>query len=114
MTQLYNKLSPETFELLVMLGEEAAEIQQAVSKALRHGLNNMHPDIRPEDITESHIPDNRYDIARECGDLIGVMNRLVQNGVLDNPTIYQSSVTKMDRSRHYMHHSNLFIAKEPE
>lgn len=104
MAEHFNKLSPATQELLVMLSEEADEIGLAVAKALRHGLNSMHPDIRPEDITESHIPDNRYDIAKECGDLIGVMNRLVELGVLNNITIDHSAATKMERAQPYLHH----------
>ena len=106
MTQHFNKLPPKVQELLVMLGEEANEVGKAVSKALRHGLDSMHPDKLPH-VTgnwEDPPPDNRRDIAKECGDLIGVLSRLIELGVLDGAIVDQARQTKMERSRPYLHH----------
>ena len=39
-----NLLTEAEEERLIMLAEEAAEVVQVVTKILRHGYNNYHPD----------------------------------------------------------------------
>lgn len=60
--------------LMTVAMEECAEIQQAISKSLRFGLNNYHPNnpsIR-----------NGDQIVTEFAQLWGVMTMLVEAGVL--------------------------------
>ena len=57
----------KTEHLLVCLAEEAAELQQAVSKALRFGLSDGYPESATT---------NRHDIEREFIDLLAVMELL--------------------------------------
>ena len=59
--------------LLVCLNEECAEIAQAADKALRFGLNDQRP---------GGTTNNRMDIERECNDLIGVIELLIENGIM--------------------------------
>ncbi len=60
--------------LLVTLSEECAEVQQAVSKALRFGLDKCNP-LTPE-------ISNEMDIMIECYQLVTVMEMLIEAGVL--------------------------------
>lgn len=104
MAKHFNKLTPRDQEALVLLVEEAAETVMAVAKALRHGLNSMHPSIRPDNITEHHIPDNRYDIAREAGQFVGVLAHAINLGILDEKMVNEASEEKMRNSAPYLHH----------
>lgn len=47
MGQNHVGLTPSEVELLTMVAEEAAEVVQACTKALRHGLSSRHPDGGP-------------------------------------------------------------------
>ena len=59
--------------LLVCLNEECAEVQQAVSKALRFGLDNFYLD---ENKT------NADDIIAECNDIIAVIEMLQEYNIV--------------------------------
>ena len=61
-----------TEHLLVTLAEEAAEVAQACTKALRFGLEDGYPGT---DRT------NRGDIARELADMRGVISLLGDEGI---------------------------------
>lgn len=67
-----------TEHLLVCLAEEAAEIQQAVAKALRFGLDDGYPRTDRK---------NRNDIMREIADLIAVTEMLQEEKVLASPFV---------------------------
>ena len=60
--------------LLVTLMEECAELQQAVSKALRFGMDGCHPSY-PEKT-------NEHNIMIEYYQLVAVMEMLENDGVL--------------------------------
>jgi len=62
--------------LLTCLAEECAEIQQAVSKALRFGLDDGYPGA---DTT------NAKDIAREYVDLVAVIDLCREHGIIGQP-----------------------------
>lgn len=53
-------LTEPEVELLTMIAEEAAEVVQAVTKTLRHGLESRHPDGGPT---------NREALSGELADL---------------------------------------------
>ena len=63
-----------TENLLITASEECAEVQQAISKALRFGLNNHHPN-RPDDT-------NALDIMHEYYQLQAIIEHLQQDGKL--------------------------------
>lgn len=113
MTEQFNAISYKEQELLVLLAEEAAETVVAVAKALRHGLGSRHPDHFREDgrLTEEHQPDNewppkdnRYDIAKEAGQFVGVLNRLIELDVIDNIVVVKAKDRKMRDAAKYLHH----------
>lgn len=66
----------QTEHLLTCLAEECAEVQQAIAKALRFGLDDVNPSAG---IT------NAQDIGREFIDVVSVMEMLVDSGVINLP-----------------------------
>ena len=84
----------ETEHLLVCLAEECAEIQQAVGKALRFGLNDDYKNTTPAE-----------DIARECCDLIAVVELLEEAGVIRKTGAVEAIERKKARVRHYMEYA---------
>lgn len=56
--------------LLIILGEECAEVTHEVTKALRFGLNDSWKEL----------PTNAEKLTQEMGDLIAVFNMLVLEG----------------------------------
>lgn len=59
--------------LLTCLSEECAEVQQAVAKAQRFGLDDGHPDLQTT---------NAEDIMTELTDVIAVMTMLMEAGAI--------------------------------
>jgi len=82
--------------LLVCLSEECAEIQQAVNKALRFGLDVGFPGSRTT---------NAEDIAREWVDAIGVMEMLEDDKIIKNIATQKAINKKKIKVGHYMDHS---------
>lgn len=89
----------ESERLLIVAMEECAEIQQEVSKALRFGTENHHPD-------EPHIT-NGERILREYHQLRAVMNLLIIKRVLkgiseaESNRIFREKVESIERWEEY-------------
>lgn len=79
--------------LLVCLAEECAEIQQAVSKALRFGLDDGSPD---------KTTTNAEDIQKELVDLLGVIALLGDEGIMTFDTTKVDVPEKKAKVRKYM------------
>jgi hypothetical protein len=94
-----NNLTATETERLVILMEEAAEVQQAAAKVLRHGYESYSP-FRDDGLV------NRNDLAIEMGHLYSVMNTMISlgdvsaSGVVLNRQKKDSSVLK------YLHHDS--------
>ena len=86
----------KTEHLLTCLGEEAAEIQQAACKALRFGLDDGHPE---------KTTTNAQDIAKECVDIIAVMELLEENGVIDIASAIHIKNEKKAKILQYMEYA---------
>ena len=86
-----------TEHLLVCLAEEAAEIQQAVSKALRFGLQDGYPDT---DRT------NARDIMLEWCDLSAIITMLQYDNVLPRD-IHQRNhyIAKREKVEKYLEYA---------
>lgn len=80
--------------LLIQLGEEAGEIAQAVSKALRFGLEDSWKEGS----------NNRQKLTQEVADLIAVFNKLVMLGILDDIT-HDQLLAKYDKIDKYLEYS---------
>lgn len=84
--------------LLVCLAEECAEIQQAVSKALRFGLDDGAPG---GEIT------NAQDIAKECCDIVALIDLLEEEGVIYNSGTIQAIEQKKAKVKRYMEYAKM-------
>jgi hypothetical protein len=87
-------VNPAQRELLTMLAEEAGEVVQACTKALRHGLDSRHPDGGPT---------NAQQLTRELRDLSYVATVAHFSGVLDAYLTYEVAET-LRRKWQYTHH----------
>ncbi len=83
----------KTEHLLSCLAEECAEIQQAVCKALRFGLNDGHPE---------KTTTNAQDIAKECADIVAVIELLEDNGIIPKVGTLPALEQKKCQILHYM------------
>lgn len=82
--------------LLTCLAEEAAEIQQAVSKALRFGLDDGYPGT---DRT------NAEDIAKEIIDFLSIVELLTEARVLPVIPSMKAIEAKKEKVRQYMEYA---------
>lgn len=96
----FNRLSNAEAERLTMLAEEAGEIVQAVGKILRHGYASCHPD------NENADRDNRADLEKEIGDLIGIALAMVKADDLQQSSIDAAAGLKWIRAKPYTHHQD--------
>lgn len=85
--------------LLVTLMEECAELQQAVSKALRFGMDGCHP-LYPEKT-------NEHNIMIEYYQLVAVMEMLTNNGVLHNFSPADEALAKITKKTNVMQYQEI-------
>lgn len=81
--------------LLLVAMEECSELQQAISKAMRFGMDRIIPET---DCT------NEHHIMVEYRQLQTVMNMLRARGILHDLSDYDNAATdflKVDRVQHY-------------
>lgn len=82
-----------TEECLIVLGEECAEVIQAVSKIQRFGFTGFHP-IDP---TTSN-----FDLLqKEIGDVLCMIDLLREEGVLDEHIIQNAKLQKRIKFRQF-------------
>lgn len=88
-------------ELLIMLAEEAGELVQACTKALRHGLDSYNPDL-------PNSPTNLQNIRRELVDVMSVCAMMTEEGieaVVEDDELLMTMVNEaVDRKQKYHHH----------
>ena len=82
-------------ELLVCLVEECAEIQKDACKAMRFGLDDRYPD---------RAETNRMTMAQELGDLLCVLDLLVEAGTIDPNLIDAGMAAKRLKLAKYLKH----------
>jgi hypothetical protein len=83
----------KTEHLLVCLAEECAEIQKAVAKALRFGLDDGEPGGNTT---------NAQDIVKECCDIVAVIELLEEAGIIEKMGTIQAIEAKKAKVRDYM------------
>lgn len=100
----FNGLSPAEDERLAMLAEEAGEIVQAIGKIQRHGYANGHPCDVTLHGNVINGRDNRANLEREIGDLLGIVDHMKKRGDLDGVRILARRDEKMKRAAQYLRH----------
>lgn len=90
-----NRLTPAEAERLYILIEEAAEVQQAATKILRHGYASHHPDGGA---------DNRANLERELSHVGTAAEMMIKAGDVSRREIAEGAVEKTDSMRPYLHH----------
>jgi hypothetical protein len=80
-------------ELLTILIEECAEVQQAATKLLRFGRDDVEPG---KDKT------NGFRLGMEIGDLYVMIEMALKAGIIRDTTIIEGSYRKRERIAKYM------------
>lgn len=85
--------TPRQREILTILIEEAAEVQQRATKALRFGLDEVQPG---QPLT------NAERLAQEVGDLDAVIAMAGNEGLIRDTDVVGASIAKRAKLRVYM------------
>jgi len=75
----FNELDPNVHEILVILGEEAAEVIQETSKTIRFGLDEKRLN----------------NLEKEIGDLLAMIDLLESHGVIDSTRLETAKNAKI-------------------
>jgi NTP pyrophosphatase (non-canonical NTP hydrolase) len=76
-------------EILLITQEECAEVTQAISKVFRFGLNERWPE--PID------PTNKERLEEEAGDLLCMIDIMVENGIISDENLNKARVSKRQK-----------------
>jgi hypothetical protein len=87
--------TPYERELLTLLIEEAAEVQQRATKMLRFGNDETQPG---QDLS------NRERLSLEIGDMQCVLALMVQRALVLPHFVYKGHVTKDHKLKEFMQH----------
>lgn len=80
-------------ELLTILAEECAEVTQRATKALRFGLAEIQPG-------QPH--DNAWRLGQEIGDLMCVINAVLEEGLIPAEAVEAGVVAKLIQLEKFM------------
>lgn len=83
-------------EIMLIMQEECAEVTQAISKCFRFGLNNAKPGIQMT---------NKEHLEGEIGDLLAMVDLLVDNNVISNAALTTAKTAKIAKLREW---SNIY------
>lgn len=78
-------------ELLIILSEECAEVQQAASKCIRFGMDSVHV-----------VSSNRELLEREFGDMLAMFKLLVEEGHLREKFVMEAAEAKLIKVEKFM------------
>ena len=76
-------------EILLITQEECAEVTQAISKVFRFGLNERWPE--PID------PTNKERLEEEAGDLLCMIDIMVENGIISDENLNKARTSKRQK-----------------
>lgn len=80
-------------ECLITLGEECAEVIQAVSKIQRFGISNYHPST-PDVSNKEHL-------QREIADVLCMIDLLREEGFIDEHLVQNAKLQKRIKFKQY-------------
>jgi NTP pyrophosphatase (non-canonical NTP hydrolase) len=75
-------------EILLITQEECAEVTQAISKVFRFGFDDCWP--RGED----WVPTNKERLEEEVGDLLCMIDIMVENGIISDENLNKARIRK--------------------
>lgn len=78
-------------ELLIILSEECAEVQQAAIKCVRFGMDSEYQGMV-----------NRYQLERELGDFMAMFKLLLEETTLREASIMEAAEAKLVKVEQYM------------
>jgi NTP pyrophosphatase (non-canonical NTP hydrolase) len=91
-------------EILLICQEECAEVTQAISKVFRFGFDSIWP-------VDGCTPDNRSKLQSEVGDLLAMIELMMERGIINDIETYQACNRKKTKlktwSNIYENESNL-------
>lgn len=93
----FNGLTPAEAERLACASEESGEVGQAIGKILRHGYESHHPDFP--------LTSNREMLEKELGDVVAVMEMMVEAGDLNTLAIRRHADAKRKNLPNFLHHN---------
>jgi NTP pyrophosphatase (non-canonical NTP hydrolase) len=73
-------------EVMLIAQEECAEVIQAISKIFRFGIDEMY-----------NGRTNRQRLEEEAGDLVCMIEMMMQRGIIDQDTVYSNALKKRDK-----------------
>jgi NTP pyrophosphatase (non-canonical NTP hydrolase) len=76
-------------EVLLITQEECAEVTQAISKVFRFGLNERWP--------EPINPTNKERLEEEVGDLLCMIDVMVENGIISDEKLNKARIRKREK-----------------
>jgi NTP pyrophosphatase (non-canonical NTP hydrolase) len=76
-------------EILLITQEECAEVTQAISKVFRFGLNERWP--------EPINPTNKERLEEEVGDLLCMIDIMVENGIISDEKLNKARNNKRQK-----------------
>lgn len=82
------KLDNVTKETFCILQEECAEVTQAISKVFRFGMNTVYPE---------NTPSNKEKLEEEIGDLLAMVDILIERSILSDSAINQARINKKNK-----------------
>jgi NTP pyrophosphatase (non-canonical NTP hydrolase) len=78
-------------EILLITQEECAEVTQAISKVFRFGFDDCWP--RGED----WVPTNKERLEEEVGDLLCMIDIMVENGIISDENLNKARIRKREK-----------------
>jgi NTP pyrophosphatase (non-canonical NTP hydrolase) len=78
-------------EILLITQEECAEVTQAISKVFRFGFDDCWP--RGED----WVPTNKERLEEEVGDLLCMIDIMVENGIISDEKLNKARTSKRQK-----------------
>jgi NTP pyrophosphatase (non-canonical NTP hydrolase) len=73
-------------EIMLIAQEECAEVTQAISKVFRFGIDGFH-----------NARTNRERLEEEVGDLVCMIEMMMQRGIINQDTVYSHALKKRDK-----------------
>jgi NTP pyrophosphatase (non-canonical NTP hydrolase) len=86
-------IDDQTREALLITQEECAEVTQAISKVFRFGFDTRYPDMES--------PTNKEKMEEEIGDLLAMIDILVEKCIISDNNINQARKQKKNKLKRW-------------